>query len=216
MKIICVGKNYLKHIDELNSSKEDEPVIFLKPDTSIIQKNQPFFIPEFSNEIHYEIEIILKFNRLGKHIESKFSNKYFNQISLGIDFTARDFQNKFKDRGLPWDISKGFDNSALIGDWKSIKTYDLDNINFRLEKNGKIVQQSNSKNMIWKIDELIAYASKYFTIKIGDIMFTGTPEGVGVVSEDDVLEGFLGDEKVFSVKIKYCLLYTSPSPRDCQ
>ena len=179
MKIICVGKNYLKHIDELNSSKEDEPVIFLKPDTSIIQKNQPFFIPEFSNEIHYEIEIILKFNRLGKHIESKFSNKYFNQISLGIDFTARDFQNKFKDRGLPWDISKGFDNSALIGDWKSIKTYDLDNINFRLEKNGKIVQQSNSKNMIWKIDELIAYASKYFTIKIGDIMFTGTPEGVG-------------------------------------
>ena len=202
MKIICVGKNYLKHIDELNSSKEDEPVIFLKPDTSIIQKNQPFFIPEFSNEIHYEIEIILKFNRLGKHIESKFSNKYFNQISLGIDFTARDFQNKFKDRGLPWDISKGFDNSALIGDWKSIKTYDLDNINFRLEKNGKIVQQSNSKNMIWKIDELIAYASKYFTIKIGDIMFTGTPEGVGVVSMDDVLEGFLGDEKVFSVKIK--------------
>ena len=202
MKIICVGKNYLKHIDELNSSKEDEPVIFLKPDTSIIQKNQPFFIPEFSNEIHYEIEIILKFNRLGKHIESKFSNKYFNQISLGIDFTARDFQNKFKDRGLPWDISKGFDNSALIGDWKSIKTYDLDNINFRLEKNGKIVQQSNSKNMIWKIDELISYASKYFTIKIGDIMFTGTPEGVGVVSEDDVLEGFLGDEKVFSVKIK--------------
>ena len=202
MKIICVGKNYLKHIDELNSSKEDEPVIFLKPDTSIIQKNQPFFIPEFSNEIHYEIEIILKFNRLGKHIESKFSKKYFNQISLGLDFTARDFQNKFKERGLPWDISKGFDNSALIGDWKSIKTYDLDNINFRLEKNGKIVQQSNSKNMIWKIDELIAYASKYFTIKIGDIMFTGTPEGVGVVSEDDVLEGFLGDEKVFSVKIK--------------
>ena len=202
MKIICVGKNYLKHIDELNSSKEDEPVIFLKPDTSIIQKNQPFFIPEFSNEIHYEIEIILKFNRLGKHIESKFSNKYFNQISLGIDFTARDFQNKFKERGLPWDISKGFDNSALIGDWKSIKTYDLDNINFRLEKNGKIVQQSNSKNMIWKIDELIAYASKYFTIKIGDIMFTGTPEGVGVVSEDDVLEGFLGNEKVLSVKIK--------------
>ena len=202
MKIICVGKNYLKHIDELNSSKEDAPVIFLKPDTSIIQKNQPFFIPEFSNEIHYEIEIILKFNRLGKHIESKFSKKYFNQISLGIDFTARDFQNKFKERGLPWDISKGFDNSALIGDWKSIKTYDLDNINFRLEKNGKIVQQSNSKNMIWKIDELIAYASKYFTIKIGDIMFTGTPEGVGVVSENDILEGFLGNEKVFSVKIK--------------
>ena len=202
MKIICIGKNYLKHIDELNSSKEDEPVIFLKPDTSIIQKNQPFFMPEFSKEIHYEVELILKFNRLGKYIESNFSSKYFNQISLGVDFTARDFQNKFKERGLPWDISKGFDNSALIGDWKSIKNYDLNNINFRLEKNGKIVQQSNSKNMIWKIDELIAYASKYFTIKIGDIMFTGTPEGVGSVSEDDILDGFLGNDKVFSVKIK--------------
>ena len=202
MKIICIGKNYLKHIDELNSSKEDEPVIFLKPDTSIIQKNQPFFIPEFSNEIHYEVEIILKFNRLGKHIESNFSNKYFNQISLGVDFTARDFQKKFKERGLPWDISKGFDNSALIGDWKSIEDFDLDNVNFRLEKNREIVQQSNSKNMIWKIDELIAYASKYFTIKIGDIMFTGTPEGVGLVRVDDILEGFLGNEKVFSVKIK--------------
>tara|TARA_B100000886_G_scaffold256537_1_gene181807 strand:+ start:258 stop:866 length:609 start_codon:yes stop_codon:yes gene_type:complete len=202
MKIICIGKNYLKHIDELNSSKEDEPVIFLKPDTSIIQKNQPFFIPEFSKEIHYEVELILKFNRLGKYIESNFSSKYFNQISLGVDFTARDFQNKFKERGLPWDISKGFDNSALIGDWKSIEDYDLYNINFRLEKNGEIVQQSNSKNMIWKIDELISYASKYFTIKIGDIMFTGTPEGVGLVSVDDVLEGFLEDKKVFSVKIK--------------
>ena len=202
MKIICIGKNYLKHIDELNSSKEDEPVIFLKPDTSIIQKNQPFFIPEFSKEIHYEVELILKFNRLGKYIESNFSSKYFNQISLGVDFTARDFQNKFKERGLPWDISKGFDNSALIGDWKSIDDYDLYNINFRLEKNGEIVQQSNSKNMVWKIDELISYASKYFTIKIGDIMFPGTPEGVGLVSEDDVLEGFLQDKKVFSVKIK--------------
>jgi len=202
MKIICIGKNYLKHIDELNSSKEDEPVIFLKPDTSIIQKNQPFFIPEFSKEIHYEVELILKFNRLGKYIESNFSSKYFNQISLGVDFTARDFQNKFKERGLPWDISKGFDNSALIGDWKSIDDYDLYNINFRLEKNGEIVQQSNSKNMVWKIDELISYASKYFTIKIGDIMFTGTPEGVGLVSVDDVLEGFLQDKKVFRVKIK--------------
>ena len=202
MKIICIGKNYLKHIDELNSSKEDEPVIFLKPDTSIIQKNQPFFMPEFSKEIHYEVELILKFNRLGKYIESNFTNKYFNQISLGVDFTARDFQNKFKQRGLPWDISKGFDNSALIGDWKSIEDYDLYNINFRLEKNGEIVQQSNSKNMIWKIDELISYASKYFTIKIGDIMFTGTPEGVGLVSVDDILEGFLQDKKVFSVKIK--------------
>ena len=203
MKLIFIGKNYLKHINELNSKKEDDPVIFLKPDTSIIQKKQPFFIPEFSNEIHYEVEIIIKFNRVGKHIESKFSKKYFDKISLGIDFTARDFQGKFKKNGLPWDISKGFDNSALIGDWLSVDMFhDLNNINFRLEKNGKIVQNSNSSNMIWKIDELISAASTFFTIKIGDIMFTGTPEGVGKVSENDLLEGYIDEKKVFSVKVK--------------
>ena len=203
MKIICIGKNYLKHIEELNSKKENEPVIFLKPDTSIIQKKQPFFIPEFSNEIHYEIEIIIKFSRLGKHIETKFSNKYYQKISLGIDFTARDFQRKFKERGLPWEVAKAFDNSALIGDWLDVKDFkDINNINFRLEKNGKIVQNSNSSNMIWKIDELISNASKFFTIKIGDILFTGTPDGVGKVFENDVLNGFIEEKKVFSIKIK--------------
>ena len=203
MKLICIGKNYLKHIYELNSKKEDDPVIFLKPDTSVIQKKQPFFIPEFSSDIHYEVEIILKFNRVGKHIEPKFSKKYFDKISLGIDFTARDLQRKFKENGLPWDIAKGFDNSAMIGDWLSVDLFDdIDNINFRLEKNGEIVQKSNSSNMIWKIDQLISKASTFFTIKIGDIMFTGTPEGVGRVVENDLLEGYIDDKKVFSVRVK--------------
>ena len=203
MKLICIGKNYLKHIHELNSKKEDDPVIFLKPDTSVIQKKQPFFIPEFSSDIHYEVEIILKFNRVGKHIEPKFSKKYFDKISLGIDFTARDLQRKFKENGLPWDIAKGFDNSAMIGDWLSVDLFDdIDNINFRLEKNGEIVQKSNSSNMIWKIDQLISIASTFFTIKIGDIMFTGTPEGVGRVVENDLLEGYIDDKKVFSVRVK--------------
>ena len=203
MKLICIGKNYLKHIHELNSKKEDDPVIFLKPDTSVIQKKQPFFIPEFSSDIHYEVEIILKFNRVGKHIEPKFSKKYFDKISLGIDFTARDLQRKFKENGLPWDIAKGFDNSAMIGDWLSVDLFDdTNNINFRLEKNGEIVQKSNSSNMIWKIDQLISKASTFFTIKIGDIMFTGTPEGVGKVVENDLLEGYIDDKKVFSVRVK--------------
>ena len=203
MKLICIGKNYLKHIHELNSKKEDDPVIFLKPDTSVIQKKQPFFIPEFSSDIHYEVEIILKFNRVGKHIEPKFSKKYFDKISLGIDFTARDLQRKFKENGLPWDIAKGFDNSAMIGDWLSVDLFDdIDNINFRLEKNGEIVQKSNSSNMIWKIDQLISKASTFFTIKIGDIMFTGTPEGVGKVVENDLLEGYIDDKKVLSVRVK--------------
>ena len=203
MKIICIGKNYLKHIQELNSRKEDDPVIFLKPETSIIQKKQPFFIPEFSNEIHYEVEIILKFNRLGKHIEPKFSAKYYDKISLGIDFTARDLQRSLKDRGLPWDVSKGFDSSALIGEWIDVNEFkDINNINFRLVKNGEIVQKSSSANMIWKIDTLISSVSKFFTIKIGDILFTGTPEGVGEVNTDDVFEGFIENKKVFSIKIK--------------
>ena len=166
-------------------------------------KKQPFFIPEFSSDIHYEVEIILKFNRVGKHIEPKFSKKYFDKISLGIDFTARDLQRKFKENGLPWDIAKGFDNSAMIGDWLSVDLFDdIDNINFRLEKNGEIVQKSNSSNMIWKIDQLISKVSTFFTIKIGDIMFTGTPEGVGKVVENDLLEGYIDDKKVFSVRVK--------------
>ena len=203
MKIICIGQNYLKHIKELNSSRSKSPVIFLKPDSSIIQKNQPFFIPEFSKEIHYEAEIILKFNKLGKHIDRKFSNKYYNQISLGIDFTARDLQKKLKESGQPWEKAKAFDNSAVIGDWIDIKDFqDINNINFSLKVNNEIMQSSNSSNMIWKIDELISEVSNFFTFKIGDILFTGTPEGVGKVNIGDVLDGYLEEKKVFSIKIK--------------
>jgi 2-keto-4-pentenoate hydratase/2-oxohepta-3-ene-1,7-dioic acid hydratase in catechol pathway len=203
MKIICIGQNYLEHIEELNSNRSESPVIFLKPDSSIIQKNQPFFIPDFSKEIHYEVEIILKFSKLGKHIDPKFSNKYYNQISLGIDFTARDLQKKLKQSGQPWEKAKAFDNSAVIGDWINISDFhDINNINFCLKVNNKIVQTSNSSNMIWKVDELISEVSNYFTLKIGDILFTGTPEGVGKVNVGDVLDGFLEKKKVFSIKIK--------------
>jgi len=203
MKIICVGQNYLNHIKELNSKINKSPILFLKPDSSIIQKNQPFFIPEFSKEIHYEVEIILKFDKLGKHIDRKFSNKYYNQISLGIDFTARDLQEKLKKSGHPWEKAKSFDNSAVVGDWIDINNFqDINNINFCLKLNNEVVQSSNSSNMIWKIDDLVTEVSNYFTLKIGDILFTGTPEGVGKVSIGDVLDGFLEEKKVFSIKIK--------------
>lgn len=203
MKIICVGQNYLNHIKELNSKRNKSPILFLKPDSSIIQKNQPFFIPEFSKEIHYEAEIILKFDKLGKHIDRKFSNKYYNQISLGIDFTARDLQEKLKKSGQPWEKAKSFDNSAVVGDWIDVNNFqDINNINFSLKLNNEIVQSSNSSNMIWKIDDLVTEVSNYFTLKIGDILFTGTPEGVGKVSIGDVLDGFLEEKKVFSIKIK--------------
>tara|TARA_B100001057_G_C22852831_1_gene951623 strand:- start:1313 stop:1924 length:612 start_codon:yes stop_codon:yes gene_type:complete len=203
MKIICVGQNYVNHIKELNSKINKSPILFLKPDSSIIQKNQPFFIPEFSKEIHYEVEIILKFDKLGKHIDRKFSNKYYNQISLGIDFTARDLQEKLKKSGHPWEKAKSFDNSAVVGDWIDINNFqDINNINFCLKLNNEVVQSSNSSNMIWKIDDLVTEVSNYFTLKIGDILFTGTPEGVGKVSIGDVLDGFLEEKKVFSIKIK--------------
>ena len=203
MKIICVGQNYLNHIKELNSKRNKSPILFLKPDSSIIQKNQPFFIPEFSKEIHYEAEIILKFDKLGKHIDKKFSNKYYNQISLGIDFTARDLQEKLKKSGQPWEKAKSFDNSAVVGDWIDVNNFrDINDINFCLKLNNEIVQSSNSSNMIWKIDDLVTEVSNYFTLKIGDILFTGTPEGVGKVSIGDVLDGFLEEKKVFSIKIK--------------
>ena len=203
MKIICVGQNYLNHIKELNSKRNKSPILFLKPDSSIIQKNQPFFIPEFSKEIHYEAEIILKFDKLGKHIDKKFSNNYYNQISLGIDFTARDLQEKLKKSGQPWEKAKSFDNSAVVGDWIDVNNFqDINDINFCLKLNNEIVQSSNSSNMIWKIDDLVSEVSNYFTLKIGDILFTGTPEGVGKVSIGDVLDGFLEEKKVFSIKIK--------------
>lgn len=204
MKIICIGRNYTEHIAELKNEKPEDPVIFLKPDTAILLKKQPFFIPDFSEEVHYEAEVLVKIKRVGKHIQPKFAHKYYEEIGLGIDFTARDLQQKLKEKGLPWEKAKAFDGAAVIGEkWFPKNTFtDLNNINFHLEKNGAVVQQGNTSHMLWRIDELIAYVSEYFTLKIGDIIFTGTPAGVGKVEENDRLTGFVEKEQVFSIHIK--------------
>ena len=203
MKIICVGRNYVDHIKELNNNKPKEPVLFLKPQTAIINKGQPFFIPSFSNEVHYELEVIIKINRLGRFIQREFSHKYYDEIGLGIDFTARDLQLELKKNGLPWEKAKAFDGSCLIGDWKNKKDFNnIDNIDFRLTKNDEIVQNSNTSLMLWKVDELIEYISKFFTLKIGDIIFTGTPAGVGKVQLNDKLKGYLNDNELLSINIK--------------
>jgi 2-keto-4-pentenoate hydratase/2-oxohepta-3-ene-1,7-dioic acid hydratase in catechol pathway len=203
MKLICIGRNYAQHISELKSEKPSEPVVFLKPDTAILLNHQPFFIPDFSNEVHYEVEVLVKINRVGKYIDSKFAHKYYEQIGLGIDFTARDLQQELKGKGLPWEKSKAFDGSAVIGNWVSKSNYDnLNNISFSLLKNNKIVQSSTTGDMLWGIDEIIAYVSQYFTLKIGDIIFTGTPSGVGKVQSNDSLKGYIGEEEFFSIKVK--------------
>ena len=203
MKIICVGRNYAAHIEELENERPDHPVLFIKPDTSILQKKQPFFIPHFTNDVHYEVELMVKIDRIGKHIESKFAPKYYSSIGLGIDFTARTIQKELKAKGLPWEKAKAFDGSALVGEWFSKHDFrDLDSVSFKLEKNGQTVQSGNSSQMLWKINELIAYCSQFFTLKIGDIIFTGTPAGVGSVAEGDLLEGYLESREAFSVKIK--------------
>lgn len=203
MKLICIGRNYAKHIEELQNERPDEPVVFLKPDSAILLKQHPFVIPDFSSDIHHEIELIVKISKVGKYIEPKFAHKYYEEISVGIDFTARDLQQKLKDKGLPWEKAKAFDGSAVIGSFISKKLFSsLESINFELTNNGKTVQKGNSSLMLWKIDELIAYVSQYFTLKIGDIIFTGTPEGVAVVQPNDVLEGFIEDKKVFRINIK--------------
>ncbi len=203
MKIICIGRNYTKHIEELHNERPDEPVVFMKPDSAILLKQHPFVIPEFSEDIHHELEIIVKINKVGKYIESKFAHKYYDEIGVGIDFTARDLQQKLKDKGLPWEKAKAFDGSAVIGDFVSKSDFkSLDNLNFELTNNGVTVQKGNTSYMLWKIDELIAYVSQFFTLKIGDIIFTGTPEGVAVVRPDDVLEGFLEGNKLFRIQVK--------------
>ena len=203
MKIICIGRNYAKHIEELENEKPENPVIFLKPDSAILAKNQPFFIPPFSNNIHYEVEILVKINKVGKYISEKFAHKYYDEIGLGIDFTARDIQAKCKEKGLPWEKAKAFDGSAVIGKFVSKNSLDnLNDISFTLKKNNEIVQNGNTNAMLWKIDELIAYVSKYFTLKKGDILFTGTPSGVGKVEENDILTGSIMHDEMFSVKVK--------------
>ena len=203
MKIICIGRNYTDHIEELANERPEDPVVFLKPDTSLVLKNQPFFIPPFSDDVHYEVEVLVRINRIGKHIQQKFAHKYYDEIGLGIDFTARDLQAKLKAKGLPWEKAKAFDGAAVVGDWvNKSELPHIDELQFEMTKNGTVVQQSSSALMLWKVDELIAYVSQFFTLKIGDIIFTGTPAGVGQVAENDVLEGSLEGRQLFSIKVK--------------
>ena len=201
MKIICVGRNYLKHIEELQNEKPTEPVIFIKPDSALLRNNAPFFIPDFTQEVHYEVELVLKIKKLGRHIPEQFAMDYVDSIGLGIDFTARDIQSQLKAKGLPWEKAKGFDHSAAISKFIPVPQ-DLDNLNFSLEKNGSIVQQGNTQQMIHKIPQLISHISEYFTLKIGDYIFTGTPEGVGPVMRDDELIGKIENREMFRFRVK--------------
>jgi 2-keto-4-pentenoate hydratase/2-oxohepta-3-ene-1,7-dioic acid hydratase in catechol pathway len=203
MKFICIGRNYADHARELKNDLPTEPVIFLKPETALILKRQPFFLPAFSQDIHHEIELLVKINRVGKHIEERFAHRYYDELSVGLDFTARDTQQFLKEKGLPWEKAKAFDGSAAVGEWVS-KT-DLGNLNdlhFHLEKNGEVVQNGHTSDMIFSIDRLVAEVSKYFTLKKGDILFTGTPAGVGPVAAEDVLTAYLGDQKLLELRVK--------------
>jgi 2-keto-4-pentenoate hydratase/2-oxohepta-3-ene-1,7-dioic acid hydratase in catechol pathway len=202
MKIICIGRNYAKHIEELENERPENPVVFLKPDSAILPKNNPFFIPPFSNDVHYEVEVLVKINKVGKHIASRFAYKYYDEIGLGIDFTARDVQAQCKAKGLPWEKAKAFDGSAIVGQFFPKAEFDLENLSFQLLKNGEVVQDGNTQAMLWKIDELISYVSQYFTLKKGDLIFTGTPAGVGKVIENDELTGIIEGKQAFEIRVK--------------
>ena len=203
MKLICIGRNYVDHINELSNERPDEPVVFIKPDSAILPKEQDFYIPEFSQDVHYEVEVLVKIKKVGKHISKEFAHKYYDEIGLGIDFTARDLQSKLKSKGLPWEKAKGFDGAAVVGKWlPKDKFKDLDNLNFSLSKNGEKIQDGNTSLMLWKIDEIIAHVSTYFMLKKGDIIFTGTPAGVGKVSPNDYLVGTLQGEQLFDIKVR--------------
>lgn len=203
MKLICIGRNYVDHIKELANERPTDPVVFIKPDSAVLPKEQDFYIPDFSQDVHYEVEVLVKINKVGKHIDKKFAHKYYDEVGLGIDFTARDLQSKLKEKGLPWEKAKGFDGAAVIGKWLPKSDFaDLNNLNFSLLKNDVPVQEGNTGLMLWKIDELISYVSKYFMLKKGDIIFTGTPAGVGRIQTNDYLSGMLEGKELFSVKIK--------------
>lgn len=193
MKIICIGLNYTGHNEEMSSEHPEKPVFFLKPDTALLRNNQPFFIPSFSQEIHHEVELVIKINRLGRNIAEKFAHRYYSEIGLGIDFTARDLQRECKEKGLPWEIAKAFDGAAPISKFVSKEGLDINNINFRLERNGETVQEGNTSQMIYNVDKIISHVSKFFTLKIGDLIYTGTPAGVGPVEIGDRLKGYLND-----------------------
>ena len=203
MKIICIGRNYALHAKEMGSSTTEKPMFFLKPDSAILPKRNPFFIPNFSEEIHHEVELIIKIKKLGKSIDEKFAHSYYDEIGLGIDFTARDLQSKCKKLGHPWEIAKAFDQSAVVSDkFINKKEFSGTNINFRLTKNKEIVQKGNGNDMIFSPDKIISYVSQFMTLKIGDLIFTGTPSGVGEVKINDELEGFIENTSMFKIKIK--------------
>jgi len=203
MKVIAIGRNYIDHAKELNNPVPEKPVFFLKPETAVLYRNNPFYIPDFSNEIHYETEIVIRINRVGKNISEKFAHRYYDEIGIGIDFTARDLQRNCKEKGLPWEIAKAFDNSAPIGKFISkSELVDVNAINFSLDINGKIVQKGNTADMIFNIDTLIAYVSKFFTLKMGDLIFTGTPAGVGPVVIGDRLIASIENKELLNFEIK--------------
>jgi len=203
MKIIAIGRNYINHARELDNPVPKEPLFFMMPDSALLKNNQPFFYPDFSDEIHFEVEIVVRLNRLGKNIAPEFAYRYYNEIGIGIDFTARDLQKKCKEKGLPWEIAKSFDGAAPISNFISLeKLGDINNINFRLDLNGDTVQQGNTKEMIFSTDQLVAYVSKFITIKIGDLLFTGTPAGVGPVKIGDRLTAYIEEEKMLDFFIK--------------
>ncbi len=205
MKIIAVGMNYADHVKELDGSfvRPEEPVIFLKPDSALLKDGKPFFIPDFSQEVHYEAELVVRICRLGKNIAERFAHRYYDAVTVGIDFTARDLQRKFRSVGDPWELSKGFDSSAAIGDFVSVdKFQSLQNLNFHLDIDGRTVQSGNTADMVFKIDEVIAYVSRFFTLKIGDLLYTGTPVGVGPVHVDEHLQGYLEGEKLLDFYIR--------------
>ena len=203
MKIFCIGRNYIDHAKELNNPVPSQPLIFMKPPTAMLRDGKPFYLPDFSNDIHYEAELVVKIAKNGKNISSQYASSYYNELTVGIDFTARDIQKKLKEKGHPWEIAKGFDFSAVIGQWRKYKEeMKNSNILFSLEKNGKIVQNGNSKDMIFSIDDIIVYLSKYFKLQIGDMIFTGTPAGVGKVEEGDILNGYIDKENILHCEIR--------------
>jgi 2-keto-4-pentenoate hydratase/2-oxohepta-3-ene-1,7-dioic acid hydratase in catechol pathway len=201
MKIICIGRNYSDHVKEMGNSISKSPIFFLKPNSALLPKRNPFFIPNFSNEIHYEVELVYKIKKVGKSIDQSFSKNYYSEIGLGIDFTARDLQEECKKNGHPWEIAKSFDQSALVSE-NFMNLNSLNKLNFSLLKNGEIVQESNANKMIFNIDQIISYVSNYMTLKTGDLIFTGTPSGVGPIKIGDSLEGFINNKSMFKVNIK--------------
>ncbi len=204
MKIFAIGLNYASHNKEMKRTfVSEEPILFMKPDTALLKDGKPFLLPDFSNEIHYETEVVVKVSRLGKNIAERFAHRYYDEITIGIDFTARDIQRKQKELGLPWEIAKSFDNSAAIGDFISKKDVDdIQNFNFHLDINETTVQQGNTKDMIYSVDRIISYISRFFTLKIGDLIFTGTPAGIGRVNINDHLQGYIEDRKLLDFKVK--------------